>query len=217
MAGTISPNSIYINKDLYFKSTNEVLYQILSGLSLTSSFVVNIKTYDPNSDAVSFLAYEAVLPGTSFQTTEVFGDRQGIRETFANQRVYPPVDVSFYIKNDYGTIKYFENWFNKACPIAGPNAQPNSYFKFNYPETYKKNVNIVKYEKDLRPYNQRLDEGGGINDPRTITYTLLNAYPTNIISIPVSYEQSSVLRTTITFNYDRYFFQSHNEVPYVAP
>jgi hypothetical protein len=53
---------------------------------------------------------------------------------------------------------------------------------------------------------------GATVDPRAITYTLLNAYPTNIISIPLSYEQSSVLKTTITFNYDRYIFQKHKKV-----
>ena len=84
MAG-ITPNSIYINKDLYSKRTDDVVYKILDGLSLTSVFAVNII----DNDEVSLLAYEAVLPGTSFQTTEVFGDRQGIKETFANQRIYP--------------------------------------------------------------------------------------------------------------------------------
>jgi len=208
MAG-ITPNSIYINKDLYSKRTDDVVYKILDGLSLTSVFAVNII----DNDEVSLLAYEAVLPGTSFQTTEVFGDRQGIKETFANQRIYPPIDVSFYIKKNYSTINYFENWFKTACPILGNgNAQQDSFFKFNYPNTYKKSINIVKYERDFRTSSHRLDKDGPIKDPKSITYTLLNAYPTNIISIPISYEQSAVLRTTITFNYDRYFFQNHEEV-----
>lgn len=228
----ISPSRIFINQDLYFKNTDDLVKTVLNDLSLTSTFVINIKESDTTasnanqkvSNNISFLAYEAVLPGSSFQTTEVFGDVQGITQSYANKRVYPPVDVSFYINSRYETIKYFEDWFKKISGYYGNDTgphQPDEFFKFQYPEGevkspgYKKNINIVKYERDLRPSSERQKRAGGINDPRTITYTLINAYPTNIISIPVSYDQSSVLRTTITFNYDRYFFQEHDEITYV--
>jgi hypothetical protein len=95
--------------------------------------------------------------------------------------------------------------------------QPDTYFKFSYPNTYKKTVKIIKYEKDIRPPSERLKEGGGINDPNSITYVLINAYPTNVSAVPVSFDQSSVLRMTITFNYDRYQLLRHAGVQYVPP
>ena len=82
-------------------------------------------------------------------------------------------------------------------------------------KSYKCNINIVKFERDLRPKPQRLtsrSDSGGISDPRTYTHSLINAYPANIISLPVSYEQTSLLRTTITFNYDRYLKQTNKGV-----
>lgn len=217
--GAVSPRSTYINNDLYNKYTDEVIYDILGGMSLSSTFAVNIK--DPVNDAgarpVSFLAYDTSLPGTSFQTTEVYGDVQGITQTFANRRTFSPVDISFYIQSNYQTISYFDDWINSAngiAPLTGGELLQNSYFKFNYPNTYKKEIKIIKYEKNIRAQSERLKKGGGINDPNSITYVLINAYPTNVSAIPVSYDQSSVLRMTVTFNYDRYQLLQHSGVTY---
>lgn len=209
-------NNVYINERLDIVPTTNLLNNLLD-LSLTSLFSVEIKDKNKNEfdqKYISLLAYEAVLPGTSMQTGQVFGDRQGTTETYANQRVYPPIDISFYIKRDYGTISYFENWMSQTSPLTGPVNNDTSFYKFNYPDTYKKDISIVKYERDSRPKEQRVSSkgtAGATIDPRTVTYTLVRAYPTNIISIPVSYDQSNILKTTITFNYDRYFLQRHNK------
>jgi hypothetical protein len=212
---SITPNSSYVNKDLYNKYTDDVIYNILGSLSLSSTFAVNIKdnSNTTGADSISLLAYEASLPGTSFQTTSVFGDRQGVTETFANQRTFSPVDISFYIQSSYQTINYFDKWIKDISPLQrNGDLQSNNYFKFKYPNTYKKNINIVKYERNLRSPSQRLTFGGAINNPTSITYTLINAYPTTVSAIPVSYDQSSVLRMSITFNYDRYYLQNHSGV-----
>lgn len=202
----VTPNSSYINKDLYNKYTDEVIYNILGGLSLSSTFAVNIEDAGNEAGAgpVSFLAYEAALPGISYQTTDVYGDRQGVTETFANRRTFSPVDISFYVQSNYQSIEYFNDWMNRISVLDGGELNSNSYFKFNYPSSYKKRVRIIKYERDLRSPSEKLKKGGAINDPNTITYFLVDAYPTNISAIPVSYEQSSVLRMTVTFNYTRY-------------
>ena len=204
---TVSPNSTYVNKDLYNKFTDEVIYNILGGLSLSSTFAVNIEDNDNQAAAspVSFLAHEASLPGLSFQTTDVFGDRMGVTETFANRRTFSPVDISFYVQSNYQTINYFDGWANRISKINGTGElNSDSYFKFRYPDSYKKIVKIIKYERDLRTGNNKLIKAGAINDPPTITYTLIGAYPTNISAIPVSYDQSSALKMTVTFNYTRY-------------
>ena len=40
-----------------------------------------------------------------------YGDIQGITQTFANRRTFSPVDISFYVKSDYKTIKYFNKMY----------------------------------------------------------------------------------------------------------
>jgi len=168
------------------------------------------------AETLGILAYEAVIPGSSVETGQIFGDRQGVTETYITRRIYPPVDVSFYIQNDYKSIEFFEDWMSFASSQNLNSTSLTKFSRLNYPNEYKCNINVVKYERDLRPKPQKLtargDAGGDINNPTTYTHSLINAYPVNIISLPVSYEQTSLLRTTITFNYDRYFKQTNKGV-----
>ena len=180
--------------------------------SLTSYFSVFIpgKFGKADNDDVNFLAYEAVLPGTSLETGQVFGDRQGITEQYANKRVYPSVDVSFYIDQDYKVIEFFEQWVSTIAPNRGKSGNSDSYTRFQYPDKYERDVIITKFEKNFRSSSQRLVKGGVYSMPgNRVEYTLLNAYPINIISIPVSYSQSDILRTTVTFNYDLYRYKPY--------
>lgn len=187
--------------------------------SLTSFFSVYIdEEYGGvNSSEVNFLAYEAVLPGTSFELGQVFGDRQGITEQYPTKRVYPPIDVSFYVNvngsQPYPVITFFENWMQNIFELKGTDGNIR-YGRFNYPSTYETDIVITKFERDYRDKSRRLLDKGTAGVPQIeekCTYTLKNAYPTNIISLPVSYSQADVLRTTITFNYD---FYSYKEVNY---
>ena len=204
-------------KKLYY-STDELISRFKPSLSNYFDIFINDsfsdgKTTIDNSE-INFLAYEAVLPGTSYETTQVFGDRQGLTETFANKRVYPPVDISFYIDYDYKVLRYFESWMKNISPNIGASYQ--SYQKFQYPENngkvgYKKEIIISKFERNFREPSQRLVQGGVYEMPENwCTYTLRNAYPTNLISVPVSYEGSNILKTTVTFNYDVYSFALGN-------
>lgn len=233
MAFPVDNNNTYINDGLW--KTASATETMIKGegildLSLTSIFAVDIKAgnvaqqlgFDVRrTQTISLLAYEAVLPGSSYELGQVFGDRQGITEQYPTRRVYPPVDVSFYIKYDYDVLRFFDGWMNLISPInGGSKFAKNSYFKFNYPDSYECNINIVKFERNFRPESQRLTAkgtAGGINDPKTYTYSLLNAFPSNVISVPLSYNQSDILRTTITFNYDRFELQENVGNKYVPP
>ena len=251
MSFPVDSKNLSINDNLW-KTASETQYIVnqLLNLSLSSVFAVDIKAgnllknmaktmpshlskfYDTNDtelQKICLLAYEAVLPGTSFEMSQVFGDTQGITEQYPTKKVFAPVDVSFYVDNTYRVLSFFDAWMGMIC--SSPNPGPDftgtfppdyaTHFKFRYPETYECNVNIVKFERDLRPSNERVTTGpnaelkGGINDPKTYTCTLINAYPSNMISVPVSYEQSSVLKTTVSFNYDRIYLQQNEGRPYV--
>ncbi len=191
-------------------------YELMTRLkpSLTSFFSVYVSSStfgNVSSGDINILAYEAVLPGTSFELGQVFGDRQGITEPYPTKRVYPPIDVSFYINSDYKVITFFENWFQNIFEFKSGDTG-SRYGRFNYPSDYKKEIVITKFERDYRTPIGRLKDKGTAGVPKITTkctYTLKNAFPSNIISIPVSYSQADILRTTITFNYD---FYSYNKV-----
>jgi len=197
-------------KNLYYK-TDDLISRFKPSLSNYFDVYINSSFGGVSNDDINFLAYEAVIPGTSLETTQVFGDRQGITQTYANKRVYPPVDVSFYVDYDYKVLEFFEQWISYIAPNKG--VRGDSYQKFNYPESgndegYKKEVIITKFEKKFKSESDRLISGGIINEPNQTIYTLLNAYPTNLISLPISYEGANILRTTVTFNYDVYHYEN---------
>ena len=193
-------------KSLYYK-TDELIARFKPSLSnYFDVFVAQPKFGKVFNSDINFLAYEAVLPGTSLETTQVFGDRQGLTQTYANKRIYPPVDVSFYVDADYKVLEYFEQWISTVVPNKGERG--TSYQKFNYPNQYKTEVIITKFEKEFKTSSERLSSGGTIYEPSQTIYTLLDAYPVNLISLPVSYEGANLLRTTVTFNYDVYHYEN---------
>ena len=180
--------------------------------SLTSFFSVFIvdKSSPQLANRISLLAYEAVLPGSSFQLGSVFGDRQGVTEQYPTKKIFPAVDVSFYVNYDYKTIDYFENWMKLISPPFDSEESPLMGYKFNYPNFYEREIIITKFEREFFEPNERLKPSPNPREPKkSIKYHLINAFPTNIISLPVSYSPSDVLRTTITFNYDRYLSLIH--------
>lgn len=197
-----------------YYSTTELLSKFKP--AFTNLFNVNIP--DPSTGVsnhdVSFMAYEAVLPGTSYELGSVYGDRQGRTEYYPTRRVYPPVDISFYVDKDYKIIKFFEGWINAISNNEGNSG--NSYVTHYYPSSYEREVVITKFEREFFNRNQRLSSKADTRPTsRTptsqyVTYTLRNAFPSNLISLPVSYEGNTVLKTTVTFQYDVYNFKDGN-------
>jgi hypothetical protein len=188
-----------------FYSTDELVRKFKPSLTSTFDVFISKSFSGIDDEVVNFSAYEAVLPGSSFELGQVFGDRQGVTEQYATKRVYPPVDVSFYVDVEYGVLDFFERWFKQINDKSDD-------FRFSYPSGgYKTNVIITKFEREFRESKDRLNSpgtAGTVSEPSyQARYNLRNAFPSNIISVPVSYGQSDVLRTTITFNYDYYDFE----------
>jgi hypothetical protein len=210
----VSSNSIFVNEGLFLEGTEKLIRERkLLDVSLTSVFAVDIKakgkSFAGKIERVNFLAYEAVLPGRSFQTGEI-NSIQGVSQKYPTSATYADVDISFYVTRDYDTLTFFSAWMEAISPVEGKSSRIG-YLKFNYPDSYVCDINIAKYERDMRPSgNSRLTSkgiDGNITSPQSYTHSLINAYPTNIISLPLSYSQSDILRTTITFSYDRYAYQ----------
>ena len=68
---------------------------------------------------------------------------------------------------------------------------PRHFYRMNFPNNYKtENLYITKFERDYVG--------------RNLVYKFINAYPISIISMPVSYDSSQLLKCTVSFNYSRY-------------
>lgn len=212
-----------------YKTTDEAL-EIFGKLSLTSQFKVSLHltNNDVNlmgwlkkaeitdnlevSNLFDFYCAETSLPGATFDVTEEIGSRQGVIERFPTKRVYPDVTMTFYVDYDYKLIRLFEEWMNYINPIYTDDGefQPNpkgqgdaknrpDFFRLRYPDSYKRIISIVKFERDLDK----------TNDVPRITYRLIDAFPTNIAAMPVTYEGSTITKTIVTFSYSRYVIEKH--------
>lgn len=213
-----------------YKTTGEAI-EIFSKLSLTSQFKVSLHltnddqnlmgwlkeagiTSDGKFSKFDFYCAETSLPGATFDVTEEIGSRQGVIERFPTKRVYPDVTMTFYVDYDYKLIRLFEEWMNYINPVytnsgivgASSKGQGNAknspdFFRLRYPASYKRIISIVKFERDLDKTT---------NVPR-ITYRLIDAFPTNIAAMPVTYEGSTITKTIVTFSYSRYVIEKHLE------
>lgn len=168
-----------------------------------------------------FFCAEAMLPGATFDMSEESGSRQGMIERFPLKRIYPEFSVTLYVDSDYQTIQLFEEWMNFINPIySGASSAPpsfrgqgnfkgkNDYFRIRYPDSYKRIISVTKFERNFKERPQL--SGGALGNVPSITYRMIDAFPTNITSIPVSYEGSTITKTTVQFSYSRYVIEKNN-------
>jgi len=118
-------------------------------------------------DKYDFLCSEAVLPGSTFDMAEEYGSRQGIIERFPTRRIYSDFNLTFYVDADYSLIRLFEEWMNFIDPLYAKNGNQvleyqgsptgqagnyyldsNDFYRFKYPNTYKKLIGITKFERN---------------------------------------------------------------------
>lgn len=177
----------------------EVFFSGFAGLQKLRGYITGRAPRVSNyfvSRELGLLCNRAELPGTSFATAQIEGDRQGISEKFAHTRVFTDTTFTFYVDTDYKVIKFFELWqeFIASGSIADGVKQTDKayYQRMRYPSEYKvESMRIVKFDKDHW---------------QNVEYTFINAFPINVTSMPVSYDGSRLLECQVTFAYDRYYF-----------
>ncbi len=195
----------------------------ISKLSLNNQYQVNIsgisgdlsgylgryydmpRNYSTGKD-IGIMCSEATLPTTSFATSEVKDNFHGITQQFAHTRIYIDSDFSFYVDQNYNTLKFFEGWMDYIAGddnFTGTSKETDEgYFKrFNYPMNgdskigYKCGVlEVAKFEKN---YHRDLNS-------KSLQYRFINAFPKGMTSIPVQYGGASLTKVTVQFAYDRY-------------
>lgn len=168
-------------------------------------------TYGVNGDFafrnMGLLCSEAVLPASSYATSEVKDNFMGVTQEFAHTRLYTDIDLVFYVDKDYKVLGFFEAWMDyisgggeiplrDSFEVSNQSSQSRGYYRrFNYPDFYKTNgIYIKKFERDFAT-------GGEKN----VTYRLKNAFPKSMSSIPVAYGGADLLKVSVSFNYDYYY------------
>lgn len=202
--------------------TGDVLSRYLTNLKLTDNLQKN--------EYYNFYCAETTLPGASFDTFEESGSRQGVIEKFPSKRVYTPFTMTFYVDNDYRLIRLFEEWMNYINPVytssglfpgsergQGDAKNSTDFYRLRYPDSYRRIISVVKFERNFikyrNPYNtsntsnNTSSSSGQLGNVPSITYRMIDSFPTNITGMPVSYEGSTILKTTVEFSYSRYVIE----------
>lgn len=168
-----------------------------------------------------FMCHNTSLPGSSFSMVEETGSRQGITERFPVIRQFGEITMDFYVDAEYGIIRLFDEWLNFINPLYTSSGRAktgstrgstsnrlsmdrNNFYRMRYPNTYKRDISITKFERDIKIINGKV-----VETPSMLTYKLIGAFPTNMTALPLSYEGSTITKTSVSYHYDRYVVQKH--------
>ena len=158
---------------------------------------------------INLLCCEASLPGSSLTTHEANNDYHGITEKMAYRRMYDEVlSLTFYVDRDYGVIELFETWMNYITGVDVTNKSPYTNYRMAYPNSYKNNMFLNKFERD----QFKRDTSGRTTYRSNLEYTFVQAFPLSLTAIPVSYEAGEVLKCNVSFNYIRYTMEKSQEL-----
>jgi len=197
---------------------NVGLFEYLTNCGLFTDTNSTDQKYD-------FLCSEASLPGSNFNISEELGSRQGMTERFASRRIYNEFDLTFYIDDDYNTLRMFEEWMNFINPVynesngrydgaggsqLGAYQERNTYSRFRYPDDYRRKVSITKFERNF--LQNPNDRNNTFNNMPLLTYHFIDTFPVNINAVPLSYGGSNILQVTVVFTYLRHTIEKHSNL-----
>ena len=168
--------------------------------------------YNRAGENIELLCDSAVLPGSSFATHEPTNDYAGVTERMAYRRMYDgTLDLSFMVDRSYNVIEMLDGWldFISGVGITGSRQSYKSRhanYRMTYPEQYRTEIYLVKFEKDIKYPEQGDDVSreAEFRSPKTLQYTFVGAFPSSVTSTPVSYGPSDILRVNVSFSYMRY-------------
>lgn len=162
-----------------------------------------------NQELLEISCSEASLPGASLATLDIDNSFHGVSEKMAYRKIYDDrADFTFIVDRDYSVIKYFEKWISFIVgesntdvnvPAVIPAIEHDNYsYRVKYPEDYRTDqLYITKFEKDHFA-------SSNVQNTTTLVYKFIGAYPISIVSMPISYDQSQLLKCTVSFTYLRY-------------
>ena len=175
---------------VFFDGLTSDLFTFLGSKGVNRRFI---------TENAGLLCNQASIPGSSLATTDIFGNFTGVQEKFAHTRIFTELSLDFYVDKDYKMIKFFEHWIDYVATgseKASPAVRKDNlgyFYRMRYPRGtsgYKcDKTKIVKFNVDYRS---------------EIEYTFFGLFPINFSSTPVQYGSSDVLRTNVTFSYERY-------------
>lgn len=192
--GIAKPRKISDIKPIFGNLALSSQYEVVfGGLSLELQNYLTARGVDSRfvGEKAGLLCNRASLPGSSVSTFNVFGNYTGVSETFAQGRTFTEIQLDFYVDKEYKTLKFIEHWIEFISNASGINpSNPGYFYRVRYPISYKSDsTKIVKFNRDFKTELQ---------------YNFIGLFPKDLISVPVSYDESQTLVASASFSYERY-------------
>ena len=87
----------------------------------------------------------------------------------------------------------------------------SSYYRLRYPDSYKRDISITKFERNLiQKPNKR---GRKFNNLPLLNYRFHDCFPVDIQTVPLTYDNSVYTQLTVGWSYSRHTiekFESKN-------
>ena len=149
----------------------------------------------PSNELITLSCSDASLPGSSVATMDITNDFHGVTEKHGYRRMYDDrADFQFYVDSDYKMIGYFESWIAYITGDNDERSRSTYNYRVQYPKDYRTNFLITKFERNL--------EG------KYLRYEFIDAFPSSINSMPISYDASQLLKVSVSLSYSRYIVSS---------
>lgn len=178
-----------------------------------SRFIVLISAGTEASEILSFRCEEAELPGRTFSTFEA--RTYGPFQKYPALTSYNEMNLTFLCsgnqkKEEGGTVnsgllekRFFEGWMNFIQQPTSSSGGPNlAYWNFSYKNSYTKIVTILHYDVVGESLGRRLDGTEETKNQLSYGVKLINAFPTSINQIALSWGNDEVSRLVVTLAYD---------------
>jgi hypothetical protein len=156
---------------------------------------------------VELMCSQAQLPSQNLSTHEANNDYTGVNEKMAYRKQYDDVSFTFNVNNRYDVIQMFDSWIDYIAGQTESNRDylsPYATLRNNYPNKYKSNVYITKFEKGVGNPNRDLLRDGF---QYQLDYTFVGAFPISSQPVEVNYSTSNVLQYSVSMTFIRYVRQ----------
>ena len=183
---------------LGFARSNQFAVQLPTEFA-SSSLLQNIASFALTGQGLgggdlNILCTSASLPGKQVLVQD---RRIGMEyQKVANGYAVDDVSMTFYVLNDYGIKKYFDNWYERVV-VDDLSIAP-------YKNEYARDVKIMQLRRpitsktfNIGPISVGADIGGGT----AYACQLIDAFPTSIQSIDLSNDLDGLVQVTVQLSY----------------
>lgn len=169
--------------------TNLFLVTIQSaGLSSSVNNIATTQGLGGTGLEMSFFCMKTDLPGLNLMTENNIIHGTGPLEEFPYSMAFTDVDLQFIGDARGQILSFFHNWMNSIVDFNanGLNTRSNRFYKVSYKETYVCNIEIVVFD----PHSNQI-----------MRYSLIDAFPTRLGQIAMSWDQTSFMNINVSFKY----------------